>query len=60
MYLAGSDQIWNDELTNWNEGYFLNFKTSARKVAYAASAGKDIFSDLFLHNLKIRAEKFVH
>lgn len=58
MYLAGSDQIWNDELTNWNEGYFLNFKTSARKVAYAASAGKDIFSDLFLHNLKIRAEKF--
>ena len=44
VYIAGSDQIWNDAFTNWDDGYFLNFPTTAKKISYAASYGKDIIS----------------
>ena len=38
----GSDQIWNPDLSNgFDPLYFGQFATSARKVAYAASVGKD-------------------
>lgn len=57
-YIVGSDQIWNDELVNWEKGYFLEFQTSAKKIAYAASAGKDEFSLKFLQKLKGKVEKF--
>lgn len=52
MYIVGSDQVWNDELVCWADGFFLNFRTSAQKVSYAASAGKDIFSKKYLYQLK--------
>lgn len=39
--LFGSDQIWNPNLTNGFDGvYFGEFKTKAKKIAYAASLGK--------------------
>ena len=47
IYIAGSDQIWNNELTKWDDGFFLNFLTEAKKIAYAASAGHDNFSNEF-------------
>jgi hypothetical protein len=38
----GSDQIWNPDLSNgFDPLYFGQFSTPARKVAYAASVGKD-------------------
>jgi len=38
----GSDQIWNPDLSNgFDPLYFGQFATSARKIAYAASVGKD-------------------
>ena len=38
----GSDQIWNPDLSNgFDPLYFGQFSTSARKIAYAASVGKD-------------------
>lgn len=37
--VAGSDQIWNPELTGGDENYFLSFKTQCKKIAYAASFG---------------------
>lgn len=38
----GSDQIWNPDLANgFDPLYFGQFHTSARKIAYAASLGKD-------------------
>ncbi len=40
--IAGSDQIWNPELTGGiDDIYFLNFRTNAKKIAYAASLGKN-------------------
>ena len=44
-YIVGSDQVWRDwTRKNYNlKYYFLNFvkKTSAKRIAYAASFGKD-------------------
>lgn len=38
VYLAGSDQIWNPQITHWNPAYFLNFiGEDFLKVIYAAS-----------------------
>ncbi len=43
VLIAGSDQIWNTELTGgFDSSYFLNFgKNSAVRIAYAASLGAD-------------------
>jgi len=41
----GSDQIWNPDLANgFDPFYFGHFATPAKKIAYAASAGKDQLS----------------
>lgn len=38
VYLAGSDQIWDYKLTNFDQTYFLNFvNEEKKKVSYAAS-----------------------
>ena len=58
IYIVGSDQVWNDELVNWEPGFFLQIKTSARKVSYAASAGKDKLSADYLKNLSARIKDF--
>lgn len=43
VFICGSDQIWNPFLLNgFDPTYFLNFDTTARKIAYAASMGVDI------------------
>lgn len=43
ILIAGSDQIWNTELTKgFKPAYFLEFgKKDARKISYAASIGTD-------------------
>lgn len=38
-YITGSDQIWNDKITNADGVYSLNFVNKARRLSYAASAG---------------------
>lgn len=41
-YIAGSDQIWNITIADYNDAYFLPF-TNKKKIAYAPSFGsKDI------------------
>ncbi|MDD4320858.1 MAG: polysaccharide pyruvyl transferase family protein [Acidaminococcaceae bacterium] len=43
IYVVGSDQVWNSEITNYDEAYFLKFcRGHEKKIAYAASIGKDI------------------
>lgn len=53
-YIAGSDQIWNFNITGGrlDPAYFLNFKTEASKVVYAASSQDVPFSSEFEENLK--------
>ena len=58
VYFVGSDQVWNDEMLNWDLGFFLQFCTTAKKAAYAASAGKDEFSIEFLSKLKKMTKDF--
>ncbi|MCI9132644.1 MAG: polysaccharide pyruvyl transferase family protein [Lachnospiraceae bacterium] len=42
VYITGSDQVWNIDITGgFDEVYFLDFETTAKKVSYAASCGKD-------------------
>ena len=43
VIVAGSDQIWNLELTNHNYNYFIPFCKDAIKIAYAASIGTKDF-----------------
>lgn len=45
VFVVGSDQIWNSEITNFDTTFFLDFcSNKARKIAYAASLGKDKIS----------------
>ena len=41
IYIVGSDQIWNEDITGFDTGYLLDFNTNARKTAYAGSIGND-------------------
>lgn len=45
VFLCGSDQIWNPIVHNFDDVYYLNFKTAARKVAYASSVAYDNFTE---------------
>lgn len=51
LYICGSDQIWNTNFVGDDQVYFLNFKTSANKISYAASMGKDKISKTELDDL---------
>lgn len=43
LFIAGSDQIWNKNLTNgYDDIYFLNFNTSTEKAFYAVSDGNNL------------------
>lgn len=49
-FIAGSDQIWNE---NWTRDYyFLNFSPKGKNLAYAASIGNDTISNGFKKYLK--------
>lgn len=56
IYIVGSDQIWNTDISNSSEAFFLHFNQSKKKAAYAASIGKaepnDIERIFFLEHLK--------
>lgn len=43
LYIAGSDQIWDYKLTNFDTTYFLDFvKPGKKKYSYAASIGENL------------------
>ncbi|MDR1539501.1 MAG: polysaccharide pyruvyl transferase family protein [Clostridiales bacterium] len=43
MFIVGSDQIWNMDLTKGDATYFLNFETAkTKKCSYAASFGSPL------------------
>lgn len=45
VFLCGSDQIWNPVVHNFDDVYYLNFPTKARKVAYASSVAYNRFTE---------------
>ena len=51
-FIVGSDQVWNPELLGeFNDVYFLNYRTDAIRASYAASAGQDSFSEKWVSTL---------
>lgn len=45
IFITGSDQVWNNDLTGNDDNYFLKFVSAGKKFSYAASFGKEeIFS----------------
>ena len=42
VFICGSDQIWNTELTGFDKTYFLDFAKNNKKISFAASTGKHI------------------
>lgn len=46
VFMTGSDQVWGPLYNGmYDPAYFLSFVHSGKKVAYAASFGKTLFSD---------------
>lgn len=45
IFLSGSDQIWNPIVHNFDDVYYLNFPTKAKKVAYASSVAYNNFAE---------------
>ncbi|MHC1714448.1 MAG: polysaccharide pyruvyl transferase family protein [Acidaminococcaceae bacterium] len=44
-FICGSDQVWNPMVHGFDPVYYLNFKTSAKKVSYAPSVAYSRFDD---------------
>jgi len=42
VFLAGSDQIWDWHLTDFDRTFFLDFVTKGKKCSYAASLGEHL------------------
>ena len=60
-YIVGSDQIWNKDITNFDETFFLNFcETNVKKIAYAASIGNDFLNNEDRCFLKKHLQAFHH
>ncbi len=45
VFLCGSDQIWNPMVHNFDDVYYLNFQTKAKKVSYASSVAYNRFTE---------------
>ena len=60
ILIAGSDQIWNTELTKgFKPAYFLEFgKKEARRISYAASLGSDAIDENYVLFYKRYLENF--
>lgn len=42
IYIAGSDQVWDWHLTDFDRSYFLDFVSKGKKCSYAASIGEHL------------------
>ena len=49
IYISGSDQIWDWNLTGFDKTYFLNFVTKGKKCSYAASIGENLPTDKYIN-----------
>lgn len=56
VYVTGSDQVWGSE--KLKENYLLFAPKNCKKIAYAASFGKDSISDDMAHTIKPWLEDF--
>lgn len=57
-FIVGSDQVWNYQLTNCDEIFFLNFAEKARRASYAASFGFSYIDTDYRERCRELLEKF--
>lgn len=59
-YIVGSDQVWNSEhIGGFDPAYFLKFgKPTAKRIAYAASIGKDYILPKYHESIRECLVKF--
>lgn len=61
MFIVGSDQIWNDEITGFDETYYLDFvNEDSKKYAYSASFGYSEISEAQINKLSEFLNKFAN
>lgn len=59
MVIAGSDQIWNFDLTQQDTSFFLDFvKESKKKFSYAASIGKSDLTEKEVNKMAVLLNDF--
>lgn len=59
IYITGSDQVWNYEITGGiDNAYLLNFPTDAKKISYAASSGFYDWTEEFQNKLVVSLKKY--
>ena len=59
VFICGSDQIWNTDLTNgFDKSYFLDFVKSGKRVSYAASIGRGSIDKKYLNKYVETLKKF--
>ena len=52
VYVAGSDQIWNLDITKNDYTYYLDFNNNDKSFYYAASIGKSDYNDSQFEKVK--------
>lgn len=52
IYLTGSDQVWNPKYAKGDTVFLLDFVTSKKKIAYAASFASDKLEGQFANSFK--------
>lgn len=59
VYICGSDQIWNTDITEGIDNvYFLKFVKQGKKVSYAASLGRKIIDEKYFEEYKTCLSSF--
>lgn len=57
VYIAGSDQIWNPNITHgYDDVFYLHFPTTAHKMFYGASIGLDDINEVIVQEMKARID----
>lgn len=57
-FVVGSDQVWNPFFERLSDFDLLNFTTSAKKIAFAASFGIDILPEKYITKVAGELKKF--
>lgn len=52
IVFTGSDQVWNDDITRFDDTYYLDFVPAKKRCSYAASIGKEIISEENIPRMK--------
>lgn len=57
-FVAGSDQIWNTDITDNDLNYFLDFAPPHKRYSYAASFGGKVFDETEKANIASQLNQF--